>query len=403
MIKIEKPFIVVDDSFATLQTYITIDENRRLIWFRVKRKWEQYLCDERADAFVIAILNYAIRNRHDIISDAPISEDLYYNIDTYLIDALVEYNPLFYRTKISAPVASEQLPCAGAVGTGISCGVDSLHALAKEANTKFKKHNITHLTFNNVGSHGKGEIAKKLYKERLEIPKRFADEYGYEFIASDSNLMDAIEQNHYKTHTYSSLFAIYCLQKLFSIYYYASAGYKYTDFTLKDYPYICCGSYEILSLPLFSTHSLRIYSEGENKSRLQKLKIVANYQPSYKYLNVCLAEPKNCGVCEKCVRTLLGLDALQVLDRYKEAFDIEYYKKNKKWYLQQMLYRLAEKKHDYFEMYPFFKEQITMLMQIKAICYKLCYRTKSFIPDPVKQMRIYKNMKKRIFFHDSCY
>lgn len=105
MIKIEKPFIVVDDSFATLQTYITIDENRRLIWFRVKRKWEQYLCDERADAFVIAILNYAIRNRHDIISDAPISEDLYYNIDTYLIDALVEYNPLFYRTKISADYA----------------------------------------------------------------------------------------------------------------------------------------------------------------------------------------------------------------------------------------------------------------------------------------------------------
>lgn len=398
MIKIEKPFIVSDSSFATLQAYISIDENRQLIWFRVEKKLEQYLCDERADAFVIAVLNYAMRNGHDIISDAPISEDLYYNIDTYLIDGLTEYNPSFYRTKISAPVASEQLPCAGAVGTGISCGVDSLHALAKESSTKFKKHNITHLTFNNVGSHGEGENARKLYNERLEMPKRFADEYGYEFVASDSNLMDVIEQSHFKTHTYSSLFAVYCLQKLFSIYYYASGGYKYHDFTLIDYPNICCGSYEVLSLPLFSTHSLRVYSEGENKSRLQKLKVVSDYQPSYKYLNVCLAEHNNCGVCEKCVRTLLGLDALQVLDRYREVFDIEYYKKNKKWYLQQMLYRLAEKKHDYFEMYPFFKKQISTLMQVKAIYYRLCYWAKSYIPDSVKQMHIYKSVKRRMFF-----
>lgn len=161
-----------------------------------------------------------------------------------------------------------------------------------------QKHNITHLTFNNVGSHGEGEHAEKLYQARLERPRAFAKEYGFEFVASDSNLQNVVLQNHFKSHTYSSMFAVYCLQKLYSVYYYASAGYKYSEFTLIDKPAICCGSYEMLSLPLFSTHNLRVYSEGENMSRLTKLRSIVKYAPSYKYLNVCLKDGDNCGKCE---------------------------------------------------------------------------------------------------------
>lgn len=398
MIKIEKPFITSDDLYSTLQAYVTVDNDRQIIWFKVEKKWGPYLCSERADAFLIAVLNFAMRNKHDIVSEAPVSEDLYYNIDTYLIDGLVEYNSSFYRTHISASVASDALPCKGAVGAGISCGVDSLHALAKETNLKFLNHNITHLTFNNVGSHGEGERAERLYRERVIESKRFADEYGFEFIASDSNLMDVIKQSHFKTHTYSSMFAVFCLQKLFSIFYYASGGYKYHDFTLIDYPQLCCGSYELLSLPLFSTHQLRIYSEGENKSRLQKLRVVSEYLPSYKYLNVCLMQEHNCGVCEKCVRTLLELDALGVLERYGNVFDIDYYKKNKSWYLQQMLYRLVEKKHDYYELYPFFKGQVTLFMRLKALIYRLQVFIGVVIPDSIKQYSFYKRIKAVILY-----
>ena len=41
---------------------------------------------------------------------------------------------------------------------------------------------------------------------------------------------------------------------LYSVYYYASSGYKYDEFTLKPRKGRSCGSYELLSLPLFSTH-----------------------------------------------------------------------------------------------------------------------------------------------------
>ena len=370
MIRIEKPQIISDNEKASLEAYITINNSKKKIWFQVEKKYEQYLCHERGDAFLIAVLNYAMRNGEDIQCDAPITEELFYNLDKILINALISYNPSFHRTQINAPLATEVLPSAGAVGTGISCGVDSLHALACQTNLKFKKHNITHLTFNNVGSHGEGEYAQKLYNERLIEPQKFAKEYGFEFVPSNSNLMDVIPQNHFKTHTYSSMFAVFCLQKLYSVYYYASSGYSYHEFTLIDKPYNSCGSYEMLSLALFSTKQIRIYSEGEGMTRLTKLKDVVKYPPSYKYLNVCLKGSKNCGVCEKCIRTLLGIDALGALNSYKEVFNIEYYKQHKQWYLLQMLKQIQQNKHDYFELYPYFKNDIKILTRIKAFIWR---------------------------------
>ena len=180
--------------------------------------------------------------------------------------------------------------------------------------------------------------------------------------------MDIIKQVHFESHTYSSLFPVYCLQKLYSIYYYASAGFGYHEFRLDERD---CGAYELLSLPLFSTNRLRIYSEGEGFSRMDKLKDIVRYKPSYKYLNVCLSSEDNCGKCEKCIRTLLGIDALGVLDKYKDVFDIEYYRKHKQWYIQQLVIQKSLGKHDYIELATYFKNEITFVMHCRALPYKM--------------------------------
>lgn len=367
MIRIGQPRVKESKDFAFLENDIEIDGVHSLLWFKVDIKYKDYLCFERGDAYLIASLNYAMRNHHDMEFDVPISARLLFNIQTYLIPALLENNSTFYSPKIIAKVEETNLPNAGKVGTGISCGVDSLHALATKSNTLAPSMNITHLTFNNVGSHGVGENARKLFAQRIVKPESFAKEYGYEFVMSDSNLMDVIEQNHFKTHTYSSMFPIFCLQKLYSIYYYASSGYRFNEFRLKDLPTSSCGSYELLSLDIFSTNTLKIYSEGMGKTRLDKLKDVINYKPSYKYLNVCLDEGDNCNVCEKCVRTLLELDILGSLDKYSNVFDVNYYRNNKNWYLKQLLYQKAFGKHDYFEIYQNIKKEIPYSVIIQSL------------------------------------
>lgn len=396
MIEIGTPYITSEGDYFILNNTVTIDGLEKNIWFKVDKKFEPYLCDERNDAYLIACLNYAMRNNHDIVSEIPITETLLFNINTYLIPALIENNPSFHKVRIQAQTDNTILPSKGAVGTGISCGVDSLHAIANHLDSIYPNHVITHVTFNNVGSHGEGEAARKLYLSRIERPRQFAEDMGYTFVASDSNLMDVIEQSHFKTHTYSSMFPVFCLQKLFSIYYYASGGYKFNEFDLKDKPQLCCGSYELLSLPIFSTPNITICSDGMGLTRMGKIKQIINYKPSYRYLNVCLEEGDNCGHCEKCVRTLLGLDALGVVDRYKEVFNVDYYHSHKKWYLQQMLYRCKDGKHDYFEIYPYLAKGVTPMMKIKALGYGM----KIFIIDSIRKnpslLAFAKRIKKKI-------
>lgn len=367
MIRIGKPTVKTGDSYSTLITDVTIDNNKESLWFKVEKKYGEFLCYERSDAYLVAVLNYAMVNHHDIVLEAPVSEGLLFKIENILVPALIESNPTWHTPNIIAEIAKDRLPNAGAVGTGISCGVDSLHAVAKKTGLKYKSFNISHLTFNNVGSHGEGEEAHKRYLSRLERPKKFAQEYGFELVISDSNLMDVIKQNHFWTHTYSSMFPVLCLQKLFSVYFYASSGYKYSEISFKRTQHIGSGSYEPISLHVFSTDNTSILSEGTGLSRMEKIKGIADYKPSYKYLNVCLDEEYNCGKCSKCVRTLLELDALGILEKYSAVFDIEDYKKNRKQFLVRMLSFKNEGRHDFIEMVPYFKKDLTLEIRLRYL------------------------------------
>lgn len=73
--------------------------------------------------------------------------------------------------------------------------------------------------------------------------------------------------------------------------------------------------------PYCSSADLTIRHEGIHLSRLEKTKLVADWDLALKYLRVCnkteLYQPGmlNCGKCEKCVRTMLALSALGVLEK----------------------------------------------------------------------------------------
>ena len=92
-----------------------------------------------------------MRKHHDIHCKAPITEELLYNINEYLIPSLTKYDKRLYNVKIIAPVETEAMQNAGAVGTGVSGGVDSFHAILNNTNGKYKNLQLTHLCINSVG------------------------------------------------------------------------------------------------------------------------------------------------------------------------------------------------------------------------------------------------------------
>ena len=70
--------------------------------------------------------------------------------------------------------------------------------------------------------------------------------------------------------------------------------------------------------PEYSSHDLRIRHRDHDQSRLDKVKIVAGWEVALNNFRVCLAnvpDRLNCGVCEKCVRTMIELLAVGALDK----------------------------------------------------------------------------------------
>jgi hypothetical protein len=87
------------------------------------------------------------------------------------------------------------------------------------------------------------------------------------------------------------------------------------------------GSQPLLD-PNYSSVDLRILHDGITLSRFEKTRLVADWDIAIQHLRVCnhykLSRPRrlNCGKCEKCIRTMLALIALGVLDK-TDAFPLK--------------------------------------------------------------------------------
>lgn len=78
-----------------------------------------------------------------------------------------------------------------------------------------------------------------------------------------------------------------------------------------------CGSHPMLD-PEYSSFDLKIRHRDVGLSRMEKLKIVAGWDTAFQNFRVCLAnvpDRLNCGRCEKCVRTMLELLSIGVLNK----------------------------------------------------------------------------------------
>ena len=340
MIFLHKPYIKKQKDKARLYFDVEIGKEKKSIFFEVEKAYEKYLCDDRVDAIVVGLLSYAMRGKHNIESDSYITEELLYKIKNYLIPSLTKYSEELYPIEIKIKT-KETIPNAGAVGTGCSLGVDSLHAYLNQGTSNPPQFKITHLCINDVGAFNETYQERgieKVKEERYQKSREFAKEVGLPLIETESNFLNEIYQDHHLTHTYSSAFAILCLQKLWRTYYYGSSGIDFSSFNIVDTANHDCWEYELLSLQCFSTNNLTIYSEGAAKDRLEKTRSIYKNKLTKKYLHVCVKKEYNCGVCIKCMRTLLTLYALDAnMKEYHKIFDIDYFLEHKEEYFEWIL------------------------------------------------------------------
>ena len=92
MIKIRKPYIKIKEEKVRLCSVVNYDGNDNEIWYEVDKEYGEFLCHERADAFLLAFLPYAMAFKHDIEIEGAVSEKLLYQLNNYYIPALSKFS-----------------------------------------------------------------------------------------------------------------------------------------------------------------------------------------------------------------------------------------------------------------------------------------------------------------------
>lgn len=327
--RIAKPEVTIKHGRACLSARIEHAEGEMELWYSVHPKYAELLTTETLDAFLLGALLLAMKNGEDIHLHGPVSEKLYYSVTQYYMSILTSQMPWLSEVGICPDGFGTCPSVESGVVTGFSGGIDSFCALADHYYADVPPaHKVTHLIFNNVGSHGKGHEARKLFLDRYERIRRFAEESGLPLIRVDSNLDDLLNMGYQQTNTIRNVSAVLTLQKLFGKYLFASS-YCYEDcFVGETYDMSYADPF---ALHLLSTESTECIATGSQYTRVEKTRRVTGLPPSYRYLDVCISPEGggNCSRCRKCAKVLLTLEILGKERLYDQVFDLEGYRQKR--------------------------------------------------------------------------
>jgi hypothetical protein len=323
--KISKPEILRQENEIVFRVRVESSEGIEILWYSLDKKFMDFLTDF-CDAPLVALLIPAMAKGEDVYLAGTISERLWYNVSGPYQRLLQLVIPSLRGIRIFPGEVQSRNHRAPGVATGFSCGIDSYCVLADHHYADVPSgFRVTHLLFNNVGSHGEG--GERLFRERCARIEPVAERMGLPFIMVNSNV-DAFyrkDLDFQQTHTPRNASVPLLLQGGIGRYMYASA-YNFTDaFVGATYDMAYC---DTTALPLLSTERLDAISVGSEYTRVEKTLRVAEIPDSYRTLYVCVSPKKaeNCSECWKCMRTLLTLDIAGLMDRYSASFNLDTYK-----------------------------------------------------------------------------
>ena len=314
----------------------------KTIWIAVEDKNADMLADDVYDAFVLVPLYLGMHYHQDVHIEGEISPRLYHNIRHYLMTIFNNFSD--YTSFVNFTVDGFKVAKKGPVdliGTGISCGVDSLTTIydnfIEESDENFK---INSLFIVNCGTHGdyEDEKTRKIWLSRANLNKNAADELGLPMYLVDSNFHAYTHKVGEEKIGYLAIYScVLCLQKYIKTYLTASAEQydELSRFSLIERDHDLAGYAEHYMPHLISTERFELVIDGCQYTRPQKIEKISEWDITQKYLNVCV-NPKedglNCSCCQKCMRTMVTLDVMGKLDKFKNIFNLETYNKNVKFF-----------------------------------------------------------------------
>jgi hypothetical protein len=276
------------------------------LWFRFPLEFRDQLQDG-GEPFLAALLPIAMALGQPLTVEAPVSEQLLSNCEQ--IKSLYNaWDPRLQKVETRAPIAS--VSHAGyATGCFFTGGVDSFYSLLKNLKQESGENRVTHLIF--IRGYANCPLGNdRLYEGLRKNLETVAGALGQRFVSVSTNLMSFMLAPASGWDWYAgSLLAApaLCLAPMFRRFIIPSGD---TYSTLSPW-----GSHPLVD-PLWSTATSQFLHDGCEAKRSQKLeRYVVGSKLALENLRVCDYEDsgvQNCGTCEKCLRTLIGLRALGI-------------------------------------------------------------------------------------------
>ncbi len=318
---------------------VSIENENKIFYFEVNQRYRDYLCQDRADPFITALLNFSQTMGYDINCEQPVTERLLYQLQNYYLPIVYKANKkIMYPISIMANIVSEPIKSEGKVISSASGGVDSFYTIVKHISSS-DKYKLTHLFVTNYFNTYKDENdCRKRFIGLKERISRIANSYGLELYDVYTNMYDFWYPNWVGLSSMKYASCLLAAERLFSVVY-APSSYEIINFTFKHVESL---HYDLFNMKMLCSDNISFYSSGGECSRLDKLKYIARDSVVQKELLVCNFENYNCSECDKCMRTEYGLYAIGALNEFSNVFDLKKFEKQKFKYLVKILRRRGE-------------------------------------------------------------
>ncbi len=337
--KINKPVVACFDDVAEYSVLVETSNETKKLWYRVNRSYADFISD-KADTALLALILPAMLSGENIHVCGSLSERLFYNLSGPFQKLLQIVIPTLKTIHLEAEDLNSFILKAKGVATGYTGGIDSTSVIIDHtSDTKPAGFRLTHLFYNNVG--GANSRDRDVFNARSSHIENQAKQFNLPIIITDSNLDSFYtkELGWQLTHSIRNCTVAYLFEKQVGRFYYAS-GLRYAD--IKALPKRDIAYIDPILLPLLTKECIEVIPSGSEYSRPEKTMKYLKHSCGSSKPMVCTKNRKNldkenCGVCEKCKRTLLTIEIAGQLDSYKQFFNREAYSKTKTAYIRTVL------------------------------------------------------------------
>lgn len=280
------------------------------IYFSVDKKYGEFITKD-ASPFLATVLFSCMKINENIAIEGSVSQKLLQSTEK-MMNLMENWNMGMKKVNIKVKQTGKDTINKKNFALFFSGGVDSSYTYLK--NKKEGKNKITHL----ITVHGfdiKLEN-ESLFIETIQPIKNFAKKEKIKVIVIKTNMRQITDRLvEWEEQCGSAMAAIsLALRKGFKDVYFSAGVEQSAMRPLGTHPQLD---------PLWSTESLRVIHDGIERNRLEKVRYLSGFINMLVNLRVCWRNKKgsyNCCECEKCLRTMIMLEAVGVLEKCK-SFD----------------------------------------------------------------------------------